>query len=214
MPKERWVGFIKDYDGGTLMECYIHPGMDYLRVPETVAKQRAFLYERLKQRSSTGIVYSGLEVFNQGKRLTSLMDVPGVPVSGWTDRHVFEGKTERDRNMHQVKLQQQLKTLLDKLRSAANTTPFEKPLADKTLLNPIDLSIIRERLYEKKDFYRNKDMMKADLLRMVANWKQAHQQGTNAYVVGDAMEKQILELFKETFETEGTNQGGSGVGGS
>ena len=23
MPKERWVGFIKDYDGGTLMECYI-----------------------------------------------------------------------------------------------------------------------------------------------------------------------------------------------
>ncbi len=24
MPKERWVGFIKDYDGGTLMECRIN----------------------------------------------------------------------------------------------------------------------------------------------------------------------------------------------
>ena len=28
----RWVGFIKDYDGGTLMECYVHPGLDYLNV--------------------------------------------------------------------------------------------------------------------------------------------------------------------------------------
>ena len=25
MPKERWVGYIKDYDGGTLMECRINP---------------------------------------------------------------------------------------------------------------------------------------------------------------------------------------------
>eukprot|EP01031_Cornospumella_fuschlensis_P041839 gene41839-51075_t len=29
MGKERWVGYIKDYDGGTLMECYIHPAVPY-----------------------------------------------------------------------------------------------------------------------------------------------------------------------------------------
>ena len=212
MPKERWVGFIKDYDGGTLMECYIHPGMDYLRVSETVAKQRAFVYERLKQRSSTGVVYSGLEIFNQGKRLTSLMEVPGVPVSGWTERHVFEGKTERDRNMHQVKLQQQLKTLLEKLRTATNVAPFEKPLKEK-VLNPIDLTMIRERLTEKKDFYRNKDMMKADLLRVATNWKQVHPQGTNAYEVGDALEKQIRDLFSaEEFDKDTLGGGGEGRG--
>lgn len=34
MPKDRWIGYIKDYDGGTLMECYIHPAMDYLSVKE------------------------------------------------------------------------------------------------------------------------------------------------------------------------------------
>jgi hypothetical protein len=32
----RWVGWIKEYDGGTLMECYIHPGVNYLRVPEVL----------------------------------------------------------------------------------------------------------------------------------------------------------------------------------
>jgi hypothetical protein len=44
-PCHRWVGYIKDYDGGTLMECYIHPSMDYLNVASIVAKQRAFIYK-------------------------------------------------------------------------------------------------------------------------------------------------------------------------
>lgn len=26
MPSERWLGYIKDYDGGTLMECVIYDG--------------------------------------------------------------------------------------------------------------------------------------------------------------------------------------------
>lgn len=29
MPREQWVGFIKDYDGGTLMEYVIHPKIPY-----------------------------------------------------------------------------------------------------------------------------------------------------------------------------------------
>ncbi len=29
MSQDRWKGYIKDYDGGTFMECYIHPKMDY-----------------------------------------------------------------------------------------------------------------------------------------------------------------------------------------
>lgn len=33
------------------MECYIHPGMDYTRVSETVRKQRAFIYDRVRHKS-------------------------------------------------------------------------------------------------------------------------------------------------------------------
>lgn len=32
MPKSQWTGFIKDYDGAHLMECYIHPTVNYLDV--------------------------------------------------------------------------------------------------------------------------------------------------------------------------------------
>lgn len=49
MPRERWVGYIKEYDGGTLMECYIHPAVPYTQIPDLLQKQRAFLLQRLSQ---------------------------------------------------------------------------------------------------------------------------------------------------------------------
>jgi histone acetyltransferase len=39
MAPERWVGFIKDYDGGTLMDCLLCPAVDYLAVPSMLAAQ-------------------------------------------------------------------------------------------------------------------------------------------------------------------------------
>jgi histone acetyltransferase len=36
MPLDRWKGFIKDYDGGTMMECYIHPSIDYANISEII----------------------------------------------------------------------------------------------------------------------------------------------------------------------------------
>lgn len=32
MKRERWLGYIKDYDGGTLMECAIDTTVDYLKI--------------------------------------------------------------------------------------------------------------------------------------------------------------------------------------
>lgn len=32
MPPSRWKGYIKDYDGGTLMECYLNKMIDFLNI--------------------------------------------------------------------------------------------------------------------------------------------------------------------------------------
>ena len=37
VPNRRWVGYIKEYDGGTLMECYIHPAVHYRNVSQVWA---------------------------------------------------------------------------------------------------------------------------------------------------------------------------------
>ena len=60
MPKGRYFGLIKDYDGGTMMECYLYPNVDYLNIPAMLAMQREFIQKRVMEVAmSHQIVYDG-----------------------------------------------------------------------------------------------------------------------------------------------------------
>lgn len=48
MDKRRWVGYIKDYDGGTLMQCSIHPRVNYLDIPGMIRRQKQFVLDRIR----------------------------------------------------------------------------------------------------------------------------------------------------------------------
>jgi hypothetical protein len=56
----RWQMYIKDYDGGTLMECYIHPAVDYLHVQDIVNRQRAFIIHVSSSIKQLRIVFVGI----------------------------------------------------------------------------------------------------------------------------------------------------------
>lgn len=60
MTPERWVGYIKDYDGGTLMECIILPQVNYLAIPAMVAAQKARVASAVQAVSSARVVYPSL----------------------------------------------------------------------------------------------------------------------------------------------------------
>jgi histone acetyltransferase len=62
-PKDRWSGFIKDYDGGTLMECEINQVVDYLNLAAIIKRQRSAVYDQIKKISNSHIVYPGLKIF-------------------------------------------------------------------------------------------------------------------------------------------------------
>ena len=203
MPKDRWVGYIKDYDGGTLMECYIHPGMDYLRVGAIVARQRAFIYDVIKQRSQSGTVHKGLEMMSQGVRLQSVLEVPGVQAAGWNAHNVFRGATERDRNISHSKLSAHLKTMLDKIYSSGHSWPFENPVSvedspdyREIVKDPMDLKTIGDRL-RSGDYYRRTPQMKSDLLKIVTACKIYNAKGSEFYDAANSLEAQVKELFAE-----------------
>ncbi|KAJ2307358.1 histone acetyltransferase, partial [Coemansia sp. RSA 2704] len=40
LDKRLWMGYIKDYEGGTLMQCSMVPKVEYLKVKDILAKQR------------------------------------------------------------------------------------------------------------------------------------------------------------------------------
>lgn len=62
-PRDRWSGFIKDYDGGTLMECEINQVVDYLNLAAIIKRQRSAVFDQIKKISNSHIVYPGLKIF-------------------------------------------------------------------------------------------------------------------------------------------------------
>ena len=68
LDKTIWMGYIKDYEGGTLMQCYMLPKVRYLDAGRMLAIQKAAITRRIKQITHSEVVHSALNV------------EPGVPI--------------------------------------------------------------------------------------------------------------------------------------
>jgi histone acetyltransferase len=93
MPKGRYQGHIKDYDGGTLMECYVHPSIDFTRIPEMLAAQREFILSRIRLKAQSTKVYDPLPkdwspniegVSRVNEAAARALAIPGMVEAGWT----------------------------------------------------------------------------------------------------------------------------------
>ncbi|KAL7414912.1 hypothetical protein BDY24DRAFT_385012 [Mrakia frigida] len=61
--KSNWVGYIKDYEGGTIMQCTMLPKIQYLEVHDLLAKQKELILSRIRTISKSHIVHPGIEAF-------------------------------------------------------------------------------------------------------------------------------------------------------
>ncbi len=109
MPKHLWEGYIKDYDSGTLMDCYLNPDIDYDNISQDLKKQKAALLEAVKRcyyiRRYKGMQFDSREIEAAPKRkklesgeetkgedhhtfymnyIKQFKEVPGLEGSGWT----------------------------------------------------------------------------------------------------------------------------------
>lgn len=60
LPRDAYSGFIKEYDGVTLMEFVIHPLINYSEVATTIRMQRAALANRLRSISNSHVIHPPL----------------------------------------------------------------------------------------------------------------------------------------------------------
>lgn len=66
LDRARWAGYIKDYEGGTIMQCTMLPKVDYLQTKEIITKQREAILEKIREKSRSHIVYAGLDWWKRG----------------------------------------------------------------------------------------------------------------------------------------------------
>ena len=76
-PGLQWVGFIKDYDGGTLMECVIVQRLPHTRLPAMLQAQKQALESCIRHYSKSHVVREGLRDFQQGARHVDIACIPG-----------------------------------------------------------------------------------------------------------------------------------------
>jgi len=81
LPRSVWAGYIKDYEGGTIMECALLLKVNYLEIRDTVARQREAVMTKIREISKSHIVYPGIQQFrttNDGEFKIDYRDVPGL----------------------------------------------------------------------------------------------------------------------------------------
>lgn len=74
-----WAGYIKDYEGGTIMQCTMVRKFDYLDKTNIIAQQREAILNKIREMSKSHIVYEGLPQFQDGGGESIEIDPKDVP---------------------------------------------------------------------------------------------------------------------------------------
>ena len=179
LKRERWQGYIKDYEGATLVECCVDPTIDYLSTRQVAEQQRLAVSKRIAELSTAkspgeAEAAAAAEALN-AKRVRA----------GWP-RPSFECRVGPPGAQRSVPLAEALTGIFEAVAAHADAWPFQSAVrvADapdyyKVIKSPIDLSMIRSRL-GAGGHYVSLDMLMADLCRMCENCR-TYNAETTAY---------------------------------
>lgn len=183
----RWRGYIKDYDGGTLMECRLDPRVPYASLPDVVSAARAAVDARVRSASRSHVVHPGLPAFardGSGGPVDPLT-IPGVAEAGYADAAAAEPvasllvtKTCARANEPGV-LASFAAALVDDLASHEDAWPFLEPVDARdvpdyytVVKDPMDFATLRARVARgaaAAGAYATLDQVVADIRRVFAN---------------------------------------------
>ncbi|TDH67253.1 hypothetical protein CCR75_000067 [Bremia lactucae] len=182
MDRPNWYGYIKDYDGGTLMECTIHTQINYLQITSMIQQQRKVIQDKINQRSRASTVYPGLTTFADD-RVMDIYMVSGVKEAGWSQATI---RNNRIGTRDQGSLKSQLLQLLKAVSNHRSAWPFHEPVDTSVVVDyldhikePVDLQLVSKRI--DSGAYLSKAALKADLEKMCDNCTLYNTPDTNYY---------------------------------
>ncbi|KAA8526140.1 hypothetical protein F0562_007760 [Nyssa sinensis] len=184
LEKERWHGYIKDYDGGILMECKIDPKLPYTDLSTMIRRQRQAIDEKIRELSNCHIIYPGIDFQKKEagvpKKIIKVEDIPGLREAGWTPDQWghYRFKTVNasgDGVSNQKSLTAFMRSLLKAIHDHPDAWPFKEPVDGRDvpdyyeiIKDPMDLKTMSKRV-ESEQYYVTFEMFVADVRRMFAN---------------------------------------------
>ncbi|KAF4799309.1 Histone acetyltransferase KAT2A [Turdus rufiventris] len=199
VPKAKYVGYIKDYEGATLMGCELNPRIPYTEFSVIIKKQKEII-KKLIERKQAQIrkVYPGLSCFKDGVRQIPIESIPGIRETGWKPSGKERGKEAKDPDQ----LYSTLKTILQQVKSHQSAWPFMEPVKRteapgyyEVIRFPMDLKTMSERL--KNRYYVSKKLFMADLQRVFTNCREYNPPESEYYKCANILEKFFYTKIKE-----------------
>uniref|UniRef100_A0A673ZUR8 histone acetyltransferase n=1 Tax=Salmo trutta TaxID=8032 RepID=A0A673ZUR8_SALTR len=197
VPKAKYLGYIKDYEGATLMGCELNPSIPYTEFSVIIKKQKEII-KKLIERKQAQIrkVYPGLSCFKEGVRQIPIESIPGIRETGW--KPLGKGKELKDPDQ----LYSTLKTILQHVKSHQNAWPFMEPVKKteapgyyQVIRFPMDLKTMSERL--KSRYYTTRKLFMADMQRIFTNCREYNPPESQYYKCANLLEKVFYTKIKE-----------------
>ncbi|XP_033856212.2 histone acetyltransferase KAT2B isoform X1 [Acipenser ruthenus] len=202
VPKAKYVGYIKDYEGATLMGCELNPRIPYTEFSVIIKKQKEII-KKLIERKQAQIrkVYPGLSCFKEGVRQIPIESIPGIRETGW--KPIGKGKEPKDPDQ----LYSTIKNILHQVKSHQNAWPFMEPVKKteapgyyQVIRFPMDLKTMSERLRNR--YYSSKKLFVADMQRIFTNCREYNPPESEYYKCANILEKCFYTKIKEAGLTD------------
>lgn len=89
LEKHKWMGYIKDYEGATILQCSMLPRIRYLEAAKMLAKQKECVQANIRAISKSHVVHPPLKQFRNGP---CKVDPQSIPALGRSPGYSFRGR--------------------------------------------------------------------------------------------------------------------------
>ncbi|GMT06181.1 hypothetical protein PENTCL1PPCAC_28355 [Pristionchus entomophagus] len=202
IPKEKHSGFIKEYEGATLMGCSLNPEFNYTNFSgyaRVARDMHAALCDIAFPETKASKTYGGIEhIFREHEKNSTdplpLRLIPGM--SSFDPKH--------NRCVSDPDLDNKMKNIIGKLKGDSSAWPFMEPVNPEEVPEyheyisfPIDLSTMSTRIREK--YYIHERLFIADLNRLFDNCYKFNGVDTIFYYEGHKLNQLAIKLVKKEF---------------
>ena len=196
LEKSIWMGYIKDYEGGTIMQCSMLPKIRYLESARMLQKQKEGIMAKIRAVSRSHITHAPPAQWKHGVQAIDAMAIGAIKASGWSpDMDELSRQPRHGPNYNQ------LLHLLNDMQNHTSAWPFAQPVNRdevpdyyEVIKEPMDLSTMEERL--SNDLYPTPVEFIRDAKLIFANCRQYNNETTPYAKSANKLEKYMLQQIK------------------
>ena len=201
LDKPKWMGYIKDYEGGTIMQCTMIPRVRYLEAGRMLVKQKEAVMAKIRSVSKSHVVHQPPKEWANGT-ITKIdpMSIPAIKASGWSEDMDALSRAPKHGPNYNTLLH-----LLNDMQNNTNAWPFQQPVNKDevpdyydVIKQPMDLSTMEDK--HEKDQYPNPEDFIRDALLIFRNCRQYNNETTPYAKAANRLEKFMWGKVKEVPE--------------